>query len=68
MTPSGMEPATFRFVTQHLNHCATVVPTKRNMEERKIHPIRLYAEQNNTKVKAQENNFYTEKTKEKGDQ
>ena len=23
MTPSGIEPATFRFVTQHLNHCAT---------------------------------------------
>ena len=27
MTPSGIEPATFRFVTQHLNHCATTVPT-----------------------------------------
>ena len=26
MTPSGIEPATFRFVAQHLNHCATVVP------------------------------------------
>jgi len=25
MTPSGIEPATFRFVTQHLNHCATAV-------------------------------------------
>ena len=23
MTPSGIEPATFRFVAQHLNHCAT---------------------------------------------
>ena len=23
MTPAGIEPATFRFVTQHLNHCAT---------------------------------------------
>jgi len=22
MTPSGIEPATFRFVAQHLNHCA----------------------------------------------
>jgi len=21
MTPSGIEPATFRFVAQHLNHC-----------------------------------------------
>jgi len=27
MTPSGIEPATFQFVAQHLNHCATVVPT-----------------------------------------
>ena len=25
MTPSGMEPATFRFVAQRLNHCATAV-------------------------------------------
>jgi len=23
MTLAGIEPATFRFVTQHLNHCAT---------------------------------------------
>jgi hypothetical protein len=27
MTPSGIEPATFRFVAQYLNHCATAVPT-----------------------------------------
>jgi len=26
ITPSGIEPATFRFVAQHLNHCATAVP------------------------------------------
>jgi hypothetical protein len=26
MTPSGIEPATFRFVAQYLNHCATAVP------------------------------------------
>ena len=25
MTPSGIEPATFRFVAQPLNHCATAV-------------------------------------------
>ena len=26
MTPAGIEPATFPFVAQHLNHCATAVP------------------------------------------
>jgi len=26
LTLSGIEPATFRFVAQHLNHCATAVP------------------------------------------
>ena len=26
MTPAGIEPATFRFEAQHLNHCATTVP------------------------------------------
>jgi len=25
MTPAGIEPATFRFVAQHLNHCVTAV-------------------------------------------
>jgi len=29
MTPAGIEPATFRFVAQHLNHCATAVETYR---------------------------------------
>jgi len=28
MTPAGIEPGTFRFVAQHLNHCATAVPPK----------------------------------------
>ena len=26
MTPAGIEPATFRFVAQHINHCAIAVP------------------------------------------
>jgi len=26
MTPAGIEPATFPFVAQHLNHWATAVP------------------------------------------
>jgi len=25
-TPAGIEPATFRFVARHINHCATAVP------------------------------------------
>jgi len=25
LTPAGIEPATYQFVAQHLNHCATVV-------------------------------------------
>ena len=28
MTPSGIETATFRFVAQHLNHCATAVSAR----------------------------------------
>ena len=28
MTPAGIEPASFRFVAQHLNHCATAVPLR----------------------------------------
>jgi len=27
LTPAGIEPATFRFVAQHLNHCATAAPS-----------------------------------------
>ena len=26
MTPAGIESATFQFVAQHLNYCATVLP------------------------------------------
>jgi len=28
LTPAGIEPATFRIVAQHLNHCATAVPNR----------------------------------------
>jgi len=28
LTPAGIEPPTFQFVAQHINHCATVVPWK----------------------------------------
>ena len=33
MTPSGIEPATFRFVAQYLNHCATAVPISYTSED-----------------------------------
>ena len=36
MTPSGIEPATFRFVAQHLNHCAMALWYK---GKGKVHPI-----------------------------
>jgi len=32
MTQSGIEPATFRFVAQYLNHCATAVPINTNSD------------------------------------
>jgi len=31
MTPAAIEPETFRFVAQYLNHCATAVPTVINV-------------------------------------
>ena len=33
MTPSGIEPGTFRFVAQYLNHCATAVPNRNEYQE-----------------------------------
>ena len=35
VTPSGIEPATFRFVAQHLNHCAIAVPHYRLFTQNK---------------------------------
>jgi len=35
LTPAGIEPATFRFVAQHLNHCATAVPNEHNHDRNK---------------------------------
>jgi len=37
LTPAGIEPATFRFVAQHPNHCATAVPTL-GMSSQKLTP------------------------------
>jgi len=40
LTPAGIEPATFRFVEQHLNHCATAVSplwrSTRNLTRRSL--------------------------------
>jgi len=36
LTPAGIEPATFRSVAQHLNHCATAVPSKLEFETFKL--------------------------------
>ena len=33
ITSSGIEPATFQFVAQHLNHCVTAVPKRNEYEE-----------------------------------
>ena len=41
LTQAGIEPATFRFVAQHLNHCATAVPLLRQYTT-KISPVLLY--------------------------
>jgi len=35
-TQSGIEPATFRFVAQHLNHCANAVPFMINQKEKML--------------------------------
>jgi len=41
LIPSGIEPVNFRFVAQHLNHCATAVPALYGvMSENVIHPER----------------------------
>jgi len=37
MTPSGIEPLTFRFVAQHFNHCATAVPKVGVMLNQTVH-------------------------------
>ena len=33
MTPARIEPATFRFVAQYPNHCATAVPNRNEYQE-----------------------------------
>ena len=40
MTSSGIEPETFRFVAQHLNRCATAVPTNVIIHRKTITKVR----------------------------
>ena len=40
LTPTGIEPATFRFVAQHLNHSASAVPSKEVCRKKLDHPQR----------------------------
>ena len=39
LTPARIEPATFRFVAQYLNHCATAVPNP-SYKPLKLGPLR----------------------------
>jgi hypothetical protein len=39
MTPSGIEPATFRFVAQYLKHCATISGPNINIVESVIQSV-----------------------------
>jgi hypothetical protein len=47
MTRSGIEPATFRFVAQYLNHCATAVPILVAKVKKKIESSKFYVERPN---------------------
>jgi hypothetical protein len=48
MTPSGIEPATFRFVAQYLNHCATISGPLLRDDDLKIHFKEMGLEDMNT--------------------
>jgi len=39
LTPAGIVPVTFQFVAQHLNHCATAVPSTLPKTEEKLNDI-----------------------------
>ena len=42
VTPSGIEPATFRFIAQHLNHCSTAAPALVVVVEMMLRPAQCY--------------------------
>jgi len=39
LTPAGIEPVTYRYVAQHLNHCATAVPIIRKLSFKNCHRV-----------------------------
>ena len=41
VTPAGIEPATFRFVAQHLNHCVNAVPILYNVSLKPLSSFRI---------------------------
>jgi len=43
LTPPGIEPATFRFLAQHLNHCASVALWNDEIHgtDRSLHTVRI---------------------------
>jgi len=43
LTLAGIEPATFRFVAQHLNHCTTAVPLC-DIHQMKLKKLIMYTE------------------------
>ena len=64
MTPAGIEPATFRFVVQHLNHSTTAVPqsytvSRRNRCTLKSHdiPVKRAVRARYTTICSKQNNI-----------
>ena len=41
VTPAGIEQATFRFVAQYLNHCATAVAKKVKVKDKNKKEIQI---------------------------
>ena len=41
LTAAGIKPTTFRFVAKHLNHCATAVPSYRQVVQSNTNCLNL---------------------------
>jgi len=61
MTPAGIEPATFRFVAQRLDHCATAVPMPAFSTVTKLNQLSSWqANQRHARKSIQQSNTNTE--------